>query len=392
MLLANDRHITHMDLDTFFVSVEYLRNSKLRGKPVLIGGMSDRGVVASCSYEARKFGIHSGMAMRAAKHLCSHAVVIKSDFEAYSKYSNLVTEIIKDTVPVFEKASIDEFYVDMTGMDTYFGCRKFSDQLKHKVNKESGLTISYGLASNKLISKVATNEIKPNGQIEIPFGNEKQFLAPLSIMKIPGIGKETGYKLLKMGIETVRTLSEVPVPLMQNLLGKNGTELHRRANGIDESPVVPYREQKSISTEQTFDTDTIDTLFLHQQLARMTQKISYELRSQNRLTGCISVKIRYSDFKTEQKQSAIEYTASDQVLIKRVKELFEKLYTRRQLIRLVGIRFTDLIAGTYQINLFEDTREMIQLYQAIDSVKKQYGEKYLISAGGYNILKKASLF
>jgi DNA polymerase-4 len=370
-----------MDLDTFYVSVEYLRNSKLRGKPILIGGMSDRGVVASCSYEARKFGIHSGMPMRAAKHLCSHAVVIKSDFEAYSKYSKLVTEVIKDTVPVFEKASIDEFYIDMTGMDKYFGCLKFSNQLKKKVTEESGLSISYGLASNKLISKVATNEIKPNGQIEIPFGNEKTFLAPLSIMKIPGVGKETGYKLLKMGVETVKTLSEIPVALMQNLLGKNGSELHRRANGIDESPVVPYREQKSISTEQTFETDTIDTTFLHQQLARMTEKIAFELRSQNRLTGCISVKIRYSDFQTEQKQMAIEYTAADDELLKKAKDLFNSLYTRRQLIRLIGIRFTDLIPGTYQINLFNDTQEMIKLYQAIDSIKKQYGEKYVIRAG-----------
>ena len=392
MLLSNDRHITHMDLDTFFVSVEYLRNSKLRGKPVLIGGMSDRGVVASCSYEARKFGIHSGMPMRVALRLCSHAVIIKSDFEAYSKYSKLVTEIIKDTVPVFEKASIDEFYIDMTGMDRFFGCRKFSDQLKQKVNKESGLSISYGLASNKLISKVATNEIKPNGQIEIPFGNEKEFLAPLSIMKIPGIGKETGYKLLKMGVETVSTLSEIPVPLMQNLLGKNGTELHRRANGIDESPVIPYKEQKSISTEQTFDTDTIDLLFLHQQLARMTQKIAFELRSQNRLAGCISVKIRYSDFQTEQKQISIPYTGADHELLLKAKELFDTLYTRRQLIRSIGIRFTVLIPGTYQINLFNDTQESMRLYQAIDGIKKQYGEKYVISAAGYCQSKKVHAF
>src|ERR1035437_8766204 len=228
MFLTKDRHITHMDLDTFFVSVEYLRNPKLKGKPVLVGGMSDRGVVSSCSYEARKFGIHSGMPMRAALRLCSHAVVIKSDFEAYSKYSKLVTEVIKDAVPLFEKSSIDEFYIDLTGMDKFFGCSKFSDGLKTKVLKESGLAVSYGLASNKLISKVATNEVKPNGQIEIAFGNEKNFLAPLSIMKIPGIGKQTGYKLLKMGVETVKTLSEIPISMMQNLLGKNGIELSRR--------------------------------------------------------------------------------------------------------------------------------------------------------------------
>ncbi|MEP6949971.1 MAG: DNA polymerase IV [Ginsengibacter sp.] len=383
MILGADRHITHMDLDTFYVSVEYLRNSRLKGKPILIGGLSDRGVVASCSYEARKFGIHSGMPVRAALRLCSHAIVIKSDFEAYSKYSKLVTEIVKENVPLFEKASIDEFYIDLTGMDQFFGCRKFSDELKKKVYKESGLGISYGLASNKLISKVATNEIKPNGQLEISFGNEKTFLAPLSVMKIPGIGKETGFKLLKMGVETVKTLSEIPMKMMHNLLGKNGIELHKRANGIDESPVIPYREQKSISTEQTFDSDTIDTDFIHRELVRMTEKVAFELRSKNRLTGCISVKIRYSDFQTEQKQSSIEYSSSDRVLQKKVNELFNKLYTRRQLIRLIGVRLTDLIPGTYQIHLFDDTQEIIRLYQAIDSVKKQYGEKYLISAGGY---------
>jgi len=382
MLLIEDRHITHMDLDTFFVSVEYLRNPKLRGKPVLIGGTGDRGVVASCSYEARKFGIHSGMPIRAAKYLCSHAIIVKSDFEAYSKYSKLVTEVIKENVPLFEKSSIDEFYIDLTGMDKFFGCKKFSDELKTKVTKESGLSISYGLSSNKLISKVATNEIKPNGQIEIPFGDEKSFLAPLSIMKMPGIGKETGYKLLKMGVETVKTLSEIPVNMMQKLLGKNGIEFHRRANGIDESPVVPYREQKSISTEETFQTDTIDLHFIHQELVRMTEKIAFELRSQSRLTGCIAVKIRYSDFQTEQKQRAITYTNSDHVILTTVKELFEKLYAKRQLIRLVGVRFTDLIPGTYQINLFDDTQESIRLYQAIDSVKKQYGEKFLIRAAG----------
>jgi DNA polymerase-4 len=382
MILGEGRHITHMDLDAFFVSVEQLRNPKLKGKPILIGGLSDRGVVAACSYEARKFGIHSAMPMKAALRLCSHAVVVKSDFEAYSKYSRLVTDVIKDSVPMFEKSSIDEFYIDLTGMDRFFGCLKFSDELKHKVNKESGLSISYGLASNKLVSKVATNEVKPNGQIEIPFGNEKTFLAPLSVMKMPGIGKETGYKLLKMGVETVKTLSEIPVNMMHNLLGKTGIELHRRANGIDETPVVPYREQKSISTEETFQTDTIDMRFIHKELTRMTEKIAFQLRSQNRLTGCVTVKIRYSDFQTEIKQASIPYTSADHVLFKKVKELFGKLYNRRQLIRLIGVRFTDLIPGTYQIHLFDDTQEVIKLYQAIDSVKKQYGEQYLIRAAG----------
>ncbi len=384
MILTEDRHIAHMDLDAFYVSVEELRNPKLKGRPILIGGMSDRGVVAACSYEARKFGIHSAMPMRAALRLCSHALVIKSDFEAYSKYSKLVTEVIKDSVPLFEKSSIDEFYIDLTGMDKFFGCKKFSDDLKQKINNESGLSISYGLASNKLISKVATNEVKPNGQLEIPFGNEKSFLAPLSIMKIPGVGKETGYKLLKMGVETVKTLSEIPIILLQNLLGKWGSELWRKANGIDQSPVIPFREQKSISTENTFDADTIDINFIKRELVRMTEKIAFELRAQNKLTGCVTVKLRYSDFQTVTKQSSITYTSADHVLLRTVKELFAKLYERRQLIRLVGVRLTDLIPGNYQINLFDDTQEMIKLYQAIDSVKRQYGENYLIRAAGFD--------
>lgn len=382
MIISNDRHIAHFDLDAFFVSVETLRNPKLAGKPLLVGGGSDRGVVAACSYEARKYGIHSAMPMKVARRLCPDAIVIRSDFEVYSKYSHLVTDVIKDTVPVFEKASIDEFYIDLTGMDKYFGCRQFTDQLKKRILKESGLPISWGLASNKLISKVATNEVKPNGQLEIPFGNEKGFLAPLSIVKIPGVGKETGYKLLKMGVETVKTLSEIPVEMMENLLGKSGIDLWRKANGIDESPVIPFHEQKSISTETTFQTDTIDTNFLHSQLVRMTEEIAFQLRQQNKLTGCVTVKVRYSNFETFTKQITIHYTNADHVLLQTAKELFNKLYERRLLVRLLGIRFTNLIPGNYQISLFDDTQEMINLYQAIDSVKKRFGEKTIMRAVG----------
>jgi len=382
MILTKDRHIAHFDLDAFFVSVETLRNPRLRGKPLLVGGGSDRGVVAACSYEARKFGVHSAMPMKVARRLCPDAIIIKSDLEAYSKYSRLVTDVIKDTVPLFEKASIDEFYIDLTGMDKFFGCLQFTEQLKKRINKESGLPISWGLASNKLVSKVATNEVKPNGQLEIPFGNEKSFLAPLSIIKIPGIGKETGYKLLKMGVETVKVLSEIPVEMMENLLGKPGIDLWRKSNGIDETPVVPYHEQKSISTETTFQSDTIDTEFLHSQLVRMTEEIAFQLRQQNKLTGCVTVKMRYSNFETFTKQITIPYTNADHVLLKTAKELFNKLYERRLLVRLLGIRFTHLIPGNYQISLFDDTQEMINLYQAIDSVKKRFGEKTLVRAVG----------
>jgi len=385
MLLNNERHIAHFDLDSFYVSVECRDNKNLIGKPVLIGGSGDRGVVASCSYEARKFGIHSAMPMAIAKRLCPHAITIRGDMEKYSNLSREVTDIIKENVPLFEKSSIDEFYIDLTGMDKFFGCNQFTTELKNKVVQETRLPISWGLASNKLISKVATNEIKPNGQMEILYGEEKTFLAPLSILKIPGIGKQTGYQLLKMGVNTVRLLSEIPIEMLESLMGKHGIELWRKANGIDETPVVPYHEQKSISTENTFSQDTIDIHFLHRELVRMTEKIAFELRQQNKLTGCVTVKLRYSNFETFTKQITIPYTNSDHILLRTAREIFDRLFERRLLIRLIGVRFTHLIPGNYQINLFEDTSQMISLYQAIDSVKGQFGETAVIKAAGMDI-------
>ena len=349
---------------------------------MIVGGDGNRGVVTSCSYEARKFGVHSAMPAKLAKRLCPEAIFIRGDFESYGKYSKLVTDIIEDTVPVFEKSSIDEFYVDLTGFDRFFSTGRFAFDLKEKVVKESGLPVSYGLASNKLISKVATNEVKPNGQIEIPFGSERSFLSPLNIVKIPGIGKQTAMLLYKMGVETVKTLSEIPPEMMYNLLGHSGIDLWRKANGIDNSPVVPYRESKSISTENTFHADTIDINFLHSELVRMTEKIAFQLREQNRLTGCVTVKLRYSNFETFTKQTIVGYTNADHVLLQTAKNLFDKLFERRLLIRLIGVRFSHLIPGNYQINLFDDTEHMINLYQAIDAIKKRFGEKLLVRAVG----------
>ena len=377
-----NRNIAHMDLDAFFVSVECLKNSSLKGKPLIVGGSGDRGVVASCSYEARRFGIHSAMPVRLARRLCPEVLVIKGDMECYSKHSRLVTDILKDNVPLFEKASIDEFYLDLTGMDKFFGCSLFTSELKKKVLKESGLPVSYALASNKLISKVATNEAKPNGQLEIPFGLEKRFLAPLKVSKLPGIGPETAGKLIRRGVETIRVLSEIPVEMMESLLGKSGIDLWRKANGLDESPVIPYEEQQSISTERTFQTDTIDLRLLHGELVRMTEAIGFELRQQDRLTGCVTVKLRYSNFDTVTRQKTIDFTNGDNVLLQTAQDLFDKLYDRRMLIRLVGVRLTRLIPGNYQIKLYEDTQEAVNLYKSIDSIKKRFGEGLLIRAAG----------
>lgn len=383
MLTVNgNRTIGHFDLDSFFVSVECKKNEKLRGKAIAVGGHSDRGVIASCSYEARIFGVRSAMPVKLAKRLCPELIIVKGDMDSYSAASREVTEIIAEHVPLYEKASIDEFYIDMTGMDKFFGSIQYTRELRQKIMHEVKLPISSGLASNKLVSKVATNEAKPNGKMEIAFGGEKAFLAPFTIDKLPMVGKQTSELLRSMGVETICTLSQIPIEMLMNLLGKNGIELWRRANGIDETPIVPYHEQKSISTENTFETDTIDVEFLSRELLRMTEQIAFELRQNNKLTGCITVKVRYSDFQTITKQSVIPYTSSDHILLQKVKELFGKLYDRRLLVRLIGVRFSHLIPGNYQINLFDDTQQAIQLYQAIDRIKNQYGETKLIRAAG----------
>src|SRR5690554_3898336 len=235
-----ERQIVHCDLDTFFVSVERLINSNLIGKPVLIGGASDRGVVASCSYEARKYGIHSAMPMRLARQLCPEALLVKGDMDLYSKYSALVTEIISDCTPVVEKASIDEHYMDITGMDKFFGCWKWTQELRQKIVKETGLPISFGLSINKTVSKIATGEAKPFGEQQILIGQEKSFLAPLSIRKIPMVGGKTYAQLRNMGINKIMTLQQMEAQTMRRVLGENGVTIWKKANGIDKSLVVPF--------------------------------------------------------------------------------------------------------------------------------------------------------
>jgi DNA polymerase IV len=377
-----ERNIVHIDLDSFFVSVERLINPKLIGKPVLVGGTSDRGVVASCSYEAREFGIHSAMPMRMARQLCPEAIIVKGDGSQYSKYSNMITEIISGDVPSYEKTSIDEFYIDYTGMDRFFGCYKMATELRQKIMRETNLPISFAMSTNKTVSKVGTGEAKPNGQKEIPFGTEKNFLAPLSIRKIPMVGDKT-YQLLRgMGIQWIRTLQDMPCEMMQQVLGENGSLIWRKANGIDNSPIIPYSERKSISTEQTFDKDTIDVKALKSLLIGMSEKLAYQLRDEGKLTSCVTVKIRYSDFNTYTMQARIPYTSLDHVLIEKVNSLFDKLYQKRMLIRLIGIRLSHLVYGGYQYNMFEDTLEQIHLYQAMDGIRKRFGKDAVSRAAG----------
>jgi DNA polymerase-4 len=376
-----ERSVVHMDLDTFFVSCVRLQNSALEGIPLIVGG-GDRGVVASCSYEARKFGVHSAMPIKLALRLCPEAKVVKGDMELFSRYSNTVSQIIEQRAPVMEKASIDEFYLDITGMDKFHGSYKWTNELSATVTRETGLPISFALSVNKTVSKIATGEGKPKGNLEIPQPMVQQFLNPLSIRKIPMVGDATFKLLSRIAIRNIQTLAEMPVNVLQEMIGKNGIELWKKANGIDNTPVEPYRERKSLSTEDTFHQDTTDMAFLRSVLCTMVEKLAYHLRSEGWLTSNVTVKIRYSNFDTETRQVTLAYTSSDHTLTKAVLEAFGKLYQRRMSLRLVGVRFSKLVRGSYQINLFEDTQEMMSLYQAMDRIKNRFGANAVMRGSG----------
>ena len=375
-----ERSILHLDLDTFFVSVERLKNPALIGRPVIVGGLSGRGVVSTCSYEARRFGVHSAQPMCTARRLCPQAVFIGGNMELYSRYSRLVTEIIAAKAPVFEKTSVDEHYVDLTGMDRFFGCYKWAHELRETIIKNTGLPISFGLSENKTISKIATDEAKPNGELHVPHSQVHQFLDPLPIGKIPMVGNKTCQIFRSMGIVTIgdfRKMSELDV---SRAFGKNGIEIWRRANGIDTTPVQPYEERKSLSKEHTFDHDITDIVMLKGVLARMVERLAFEMRSQSKLTGCVTVKIRYSNFDTHTMQRQVPYTSFDHLLLKTVYEIFDKFYNCHMPVRLIGVRFGDLVGGVQQLDLFDDTTEMTNLYGAMDKIRRRFGKNAVFKA------------
>lgn len=379
MVSQSPRHIAHFDLDSFFVSVEILNDPSLKGKPVLVGG-SERGVVAACSYEARKFGIHSAMPMKTAMKLCPQAVVVKGTRGEYTRYSRMVTDIIAGKVPVYEKASIDEFYIDLTGMDKFFGVSAYTQQLRETITHETGLPISFGLSTSKLVSKMATNEAKPNGWLEIPAGKEKDFLWPLAVEKIPGVGKQTELQLKQMGLHTIADISAASLQEMEKHFGKWGISLWNKSFGIDDNPVENFNEQKSVSRETTFNEDSTDLAFLHQQLVWLTEKAAYDLRLENKLCGCLTIKIRYTGFETMSRQETIDYTALDDQLILKAKDVMGKLLQKGRPVRLLGIRFSQLIPVTMQMSLFEKNAEKLNLYKTVDDIKNQFGTKAITKA------------
>lgn len=379
------RHIVHIDLDSFFVSVERLGNPSLLGKPVLIGGAADRGVVASCSYEARKYGIHSAMPMRTARRLCPHALIIGGNYDAYSRASKLVTQIIHESVPLYEKTSIDEFYLDLTGMDRFFGCYKLASQLRQTIMHETGLPISFGLSSNKTVSKIATGEAKPNGQLYIPHGSEKTFLAPLLVRKIPMIGEKACETLLKIGIHKVGELQKQSLENLQRIFGKMGLMMWQKAHGIDHSDVIPSHGRKSISGEHTFHTDSLDIKIMEQLLISISEQLTYRLRKEHTVASCLAVKIRYANFETFSQQMSISPTSSDHVLFPLIKQLFARALENGRPVRLIGVRLSNLSADTYQTNLFNNDAKNLPLYQTLDKLNSRYGTKTICRAATMGI-------
>jgi DNA polymerase-4 len=370
-----DKQIIHIDQDAFFVSVELLKNPSLIGKPVIVGGNAGRGVVTSCSYEARRFGVHSAMPSKLAARLCPHAIFVRGNMDDYSKYSHMVTTILRDRVPVLEKASIDEHYIDMTGMDRLHNTMRFAKDLRRLVIKETGLPLSFGLSCNKTLAKMATNESKPNGELQVTRAEVPAFMDRLSIKKIPGLGKSSFNKLTEKGVTTIGHLAKISQDELQDFFGSAGTDLWMKANGIYDSEVVPYRERKSIGTQSTFHADTVNTECIKQLLTSMVTELAYQLRSQRKLSSCITVTIRYSNFETHTQQVKIPYTSLDSIVIARAKELFDHVYDGKTSLRLVGVRLSDLINGNEQIGLFTASEERYNLYQAMDKIRDRFGEK-----------------
>jgi DNA polymerase-4 len=332
----------------------------------------------SASYEARQYGVHRSMPTRVALQRCPDAVLVKGDFDLFSRYSDTVNEIIAEKAPVHERATLDEFYLDMTGMDRFHSSYTFSKELAHTIYDETGLPLSFGLSINKTVAKICTEHIKPAGHLQIAKQEVQPFLDPQSVRKLPSVG-ETTYRLLRrMSIKVIGTLRQVPMTALQELFGKPGITIWKKANGIDTTPVTPYQQQKSFSEELTLDQDTQDIRQLKAILVTLVEKVGFQMRKQKQICAKISVRIRYTNFDTETVQRKIPFTSFDHTLALVAKELFDKLYQRRMLIRMIGVKLSDLVQGNHQIDLFHDDFKMIRLTEAMDKLKFRYDDPMII--------------
>ncbi len=372
------RQIAHIDLDAFYINCTLLKLPNLKGKPLLIGGLNNRSIVASVSAEAKKYGVQKGMPTRVALQRCPDAVLLKGDFDLFTKYSDIVNEILTEHTPLHERTTIDEFYVDMTGMDRFHGSSKFTKELVNKVKSETGLSLLYGLSVNKTVAKICTAHAGPLGGYEVAEDLVQPFLDPQSIRRLPTVGSNTFKLLRRVRIKFIKQIRLLPAEAMNELMGKSGIGIWKKANGIDLTPVVPYSAEKSIGKDFTFDQDTQDMKLLKATLLKLVEYLGFKLRKLNQMCACVSVRIRYSNHDTETMQKKIPFCANDELLMEMAFELFKKLYHRRMLIRLVGIKLSHLVHGSHQINLFTDNVKTIELYQAMDKLKNRYNNPAIV--------------
>ena len=366
-------------MDAFFVSVEEVRDPSLKGKPVIVGGAPDgRGVVAAASYAVRKYGVHSAMPISRAKRLCPHAIFLRGSHGLYSEFSARIFEIMNTFSPLVEPMSLDEAYVDLTGCERLHGpitdtAVRMHDAIKNQV----GINASIGMASNKLMAKIASGMSKPNGFLRILPGHEATFLAPLLVGRIPGIGPKSAEEFKRMGIRTVRDLAALPLELLEEAHGEWGTRLYEKARGISHSPVLKRDDTRSISRETTLEEDSTDPAFLESKLSWLVEKAASQLREEGLRARCVSLKLRYSDFKTVTRSHTLnEAACEDPIIFDIVRNLFRKLFTRKTRVRLVGVALTSLTSDVSpQMELFEelDSRQWQKLYQGIDRIREKYG-------------------
>jgi DNA polymerase-4 len=372
------RTIMHIDLDAFFVSVEQASNPELRGKPVVVGGKpGSRGVVATASYEARAFGLHSAMPISTAVRLCPQAIFIEGNYYHYAEVSKKFMAILADFSPFLEPMGLDEAYMDVTGFESLHGSiRQMALKIKQRVKDELGIVASIGIATCKVVAKVASDESKPDGLIEVPPGGEGAFLAPLPIRKLPGVGKKTEQVLNGIGIRIIGQVARMPLPALKNRFGAFGDMLYRHANGLDNSPVTPPGEAKSISRETTFEEDTHDITFLAATLHYQAERVGADLRALGRQAKCISIKVRFADFTTITRQCTLpQPTALDQTIFQTGKELLDKAQAPNRLaIRLIGIGVSSLIEPGNQLSMMDGTdRRLENLNCAVDRIRDKYG-------------------
>jgi len=368
------RAILHFDLDFFFTSIECRNNDSLRGRPLLIGSMEGRSMVSACNYEAWRYGIRAGMPMMVALQRCPDATVLRGDIELYQRESSVITSIIAEESPLFEKAALDQFYIDLTGVDRYLGCTQWSKELRARIHKETGLGLSAGLAVNKLVAKVGAREAKPSGECFVAQGEETGFLAPLSVRRLPALGPSTQHRLSILGVHKIAQLREIPPVMLRREFGKPGLSIWRKAWGKDDSPVIPYQEELSLSREHTFSEDTIDIDLLEATLGQMVIALAFELRERQQVCANVKLKIRYADHNTYRRQLRLGPTANDQDLRSAARRLLRELFQRRQRIRLIELSLDQLSHGYRQLGLFDENPKDTQLQQAMDKIQRRFGE------------------